>query len=114
MNIKEVIIDSRKYYLNVDRAIEDGVLKDEFIQDFQEGDIFTHKSNYHSPLKVVIISNGVDKYVYGGRNGNPFKLYSDNPRTKEEVLDNLNKNFPIFVKHLDLSLNGQPPKESEL
>ena len=110
-NVVEVVLNGNKYQLDVAQAKHLGVLTEVSIQDFREGDIFSSVDGY---TKVVVIRDSVDEYVYGGFDGNPFRLYSDFQRTKEEVLEHLNDSFPIFVKHLDLSLNGQPPKESEL
>ena len=76
------------------------------ITRFQVGDIFelSPPENYG---KIVILPgefNFLDserKYVYGGRNGDPLKLYGQSPLSYDEVLTDLNKNKYVFVRHWD-------------
>lgn len=93
----KVEIEGKSYEVNLERAIELGVITQEL--RISNGDVFGSK-----PYSYVMVETVNGSWLVGGLNGNPFELYSDSTRTKEQMIAHIRISGWKFVKNLGKNL----------
>ena len=106
MNVKKVTIDGVQYELNIDEALKEGVMrKKRNIVSISFGDFFIHPGGRLSPVVVVRVDYDKDLYILMAASVDySFATYTNqylsSPKSKEEIINILNKDDMKFVTNL--------------
>jgi hypothetical protein len=92
--------NGKTYNIDMEEAIKQKIAKP-IILDFNIGDVFAFSPQVKG---VIIYDETTRRYVLGGNSDDPFHLYVDSAKTKDEMLEYFNKHNVEFVKHIDISI----------
>ncbi len=93
---KRIIQDAMDQQTNIKNELEKKLI-DTYIKEIKAGDIF---STLHG--KVLLIETCGNKFLFGGLQDNLFTLFSDDPRSKNDMISYLNKHKYEFVKNINV------------